>query len=87
MIREMNKLDHCKTSLEVNQHIMTKHGWEYYLEKPEDQESRNIRFGLVMGFETEMGYVNTDELDPYIMSIATDGALMEIMPAEGWEWS
>ncbi len=87
MIRRMESSQTIPVVLEVNQHIMTKNGWEYYLEKPEDQESRNIRFGLVMGFETEMGLVDTDELDPYVMSVATDGALMEIMPAAGWKWS
>jgi len=84
MIRKM-KNKHFE--LDVNQHLITKHGWEYYLEKPEDQESRNIRFGLVMGIETEMGYVDTDEVSPHVMCVASDEALMEIMPAEGWEWS
>ena len=87
MTREMNRLDHCKTSIHVNQYIITQHGWEYYLEKPEDQESRNYRFGLVMGVATEMGMVDVNEVLPHATLVAVGDELNELMPAEGWEWS
>ena len=93
MIREMNRLDFafCQSarfaSIHVDQYIITQHGWEYYLEKPEDQESRNIRFGLVMGFETEMGMVDVNEVLPYATLVAVGDELNELMPAVGWEWS
>tara|TARA_R110002167_G_C12229750_1_gene609664 strand:+ start:179 stop:451 length:273 start_codon:yes stop_codon:yes gene_type:complete len=89
----MNRLDFafCQSarfaSIHVDQYIITQHGWEYYLEKPEDQESRNYRFGLVMGVATEMGMVDVNEVLPYATLVAVGDELNELMPAEGWEWS
>ena len=84
MTREMNRLDHYKTSIHVNQHIITKHGWEYYLEKPDDD---GYQFGLVMGAATEMGMVDIKEVLPHAVSIAVGDELNSLWPAEGWEWS
>ncbi len=84
MTREMNRLDHCKTSIHVNQHIITKHGWEYYLEEPDDD---GYQFGLVMGVATEMGMVDIKEVLPYAVSVAVGDELNFLCPAAGWEWS
>lgn len=84
MTREMNRLDHCKTSIHVQQHVITQHGWEYYLEEPDDD---GYQFGLVMGVATEMGMVDVNEVLPHAVSIAVGDELNELMPAEGWEWS
>ena len=84
MTREINRLDHCKTSIHVQQHVITQHGWEYYLEEPDDD---GYQFGLVMGVATEMGMVDVNEVLPHAVSIAVGDELNELMPAEGWEWS
>ena len=84
MTREMNRLDHCKTSIHVQQHVITQHGWEYYLEEPDDD---GYQFGLVMGVATEMGMVDIKEVLPYAVSVAVGDELNSLWPAEGWEWS
>jgi len=68
--------------VEVTRHIMTKNMWEYYLEEPDEN---GIAFGVVMGFDTELGYVDMEEIAPYIIS-STDN-MDELMPASGWDWA
>lgn len=68
--------------LNVDRHYMTKNFWEYYLEKPEENGQA---FGLVMGHETELGYVDIEEIKPYVMS-SVNPEHDEILPAEGWRW-
>lgn len=87
MSKEMNMLNHCATSINVTKHIITSHGWEYYLTEPSEDYPSNIRFGLVMGFETELGMVDTDEIAPFAISSTDVNESSELMPAEGWEWS
>lgn len=68
--------------LNVHRHFILKNGWELYLEKP-DQD--NIAFGLVMGFEDELGYTSIDEIKPYILSwcyVDED----PVFPARDWKW-
>ena len=67
--------------VEVTLHIMTKNMWEYYLEEPDEN---GIAFGVVMGFDTELGYVDMEEIAPYVIS-STDN-MDELMPASGWNW-
>ena len=68
--------------VEVTRHIMTKNMWEYYLEEPDEN---GIAFGVVMGFDTELGYVDMAEIAPYVIS-STDN-MDELMPASGWNWA
>jgi len=68
--------------VEVTRHIMTKNMWEYYLEEPDEN---GIAFGVVMGFDTELGYVDMEEIAPYVIS-STDN-MDELMPASGWNWA
>ena len=84
MIRKMKSLELDDCSLDIQQHVITQHGWEYYLEKPDDN---GYQFGLVMGVATEMGMVNINEVLPYALSVSVGNELNDIMPAEGWEWS
>jgi len=67
----------------VAQHIITRAGWEYYLE---EEDSYGLSFGYVMGFANEWGMVDMTELKPYIVSKATGSTLDEIMPPEGYYW-
>ena len=62
MTREMNRLDHYKTSIHVNQYIITQHGWEYYLEKPEDQESTPPAWTIILSkFLLTDAQITTDD--------------------------
>jgi hypothetical protein len=66
----------------VHSHIITRNFWEYYI--LDNYKDRDIRFALVMGFETEMGDVSMSEIAPYIAT-RTDN-LQGVMSAPGWEW-
>ena len=68
---------------EVAQHIITRAGWEYYLE---EADSDGIAFGYVMGFANEWGSVSMEEVKPYIASIVRGNELDYIMPPEGYYW-
>ena len=80
-MRVMKRPGQMFAELEVTRHIMTKNMWEYYLEEPDEN---GIAFGVVMGFDTELGYVDMEEIAPYIIS-STDN-MDELMPASGWNW-
>ena len=69
--------------LEVSQHIITKNFWEYYLTEEETNDD-DVKFGYVMGFENELGYVYLPEIKPYILNSTKN--LNEVMPADGYEW-
>ena len=81
-MRVMKRPGQMFAELEVIRHIMTKNMWEYYLEEPDEN---GIAFGVVMGFDTELGYVDMAEIAPYIIS-STDN-MDELMPASGWNWA
>jgi hypothetical protein len=72
------------STLNVAQHIILGNFWEYYLESTDED---GIAFGLVMGFENELGHVDMKHIGPYAASIASGDELEDIMPAEGWEWA
>jgi len=74
---------HPSEPFAVAQHIITRAGWEYYLE---EEDSYGLSFGYVMGFANEWGMVDMTELKPYIVSKATGSTLDEIMPPEGYYW-
>ena len=81
-MRLMKRPGQMFAEVEVTRHIMTKNMWEYYLEEPDEN---GIAFGVVMGFDTELGYVDMEEIAPYIIS-STDN-MDELMPASGWDWA
>ena len=81
-MRVMKRPGQMFAELEVTRHIMTKNMWEYYLEEPDEN---GIAFGVVMGFDTELGYVDMEEIAPYVIS-STDN-MDELMPASGWNWA
>jgi len=81
-MRLMKRPGQMFAEVEVTRHIMTKNMWEYYLEEPDEN---GIAFGVVMGFDTELGYVDMEEIAPYVIS-STDN-MDELMPASGWNWA
>ena len=68
------------TVINVVQHVILRNFWEYYITEKGDQP-----FALVVGDFTEMGYIDREEIRPYIMSVCNSG-LSDIMSAPGWEW-
>jgi hypothetical protein len=64
------------SKVEIAMWVITKHGWEYYLEEPKD----GIAFGYVMGVEGEWGTVNIEELKLFQAVKATGKDLMNISP-------
>lgn len=81
----MRKMKHKEsgTVLTVSEHLMTKNFWEYYL-TDEDTDDPLVKFGFVMGFENELGYIYLPEITPYIISRTKK--LTDVMPADGYEW-
>ncbi len=69
--------------LTVTEHIITKNFWEYYLTN-EETDDPMVKFGFVMGFENELGYIYIPEISPYILTRTNN--LTEVMPATGYEW-
>lgn len=70
------------TKLNVIAHIITSNGWEYYVTT--DKFSTGIYKCLVMGFETELGDVDLEELKPHVIGHSTN--LNGLAPAIGWIW-
>lgn len=71
----------------VKELIITKNLWEYFILEEEDRPEdlpENIQMALVMGFETEIGDVDLEEIKPYVISKTTN--LLEVMPPTGWAW-
>ena len=81
-MRVMKRPGQMFAEVEVARHVMTRNMWEYYLEEPNED---GIAFGVVMGFETELGYVDMEEIAPYVISSTEN--MDEIMPASGWNWA
>jgi hypothetical protein len=69
--------------LEISEHIITQNFWEYYITN-EETDDPNVKFGFVMGFEDELGYIYLPEIKPYVMTKTKD--LESIMPARGYTW-
>lgn len=68
--------------LDVKQYIMLSNGWEYYV--IDEPTKKTDAFCLVMGFETELGYVHLPEIQQHIVARTRD--LASIMPATGYKW-
>ena len=64
-------------------HVVLKNLWEYYLEEPDEN---GIAFGLVLGYEDELGKVPLYEIMEYAITYAKGETLNEIMPAPSWRW-
>lgn len=72
-----------RSELNIAMHVITKNNWEYYLEEPDEN---GISFGLVLGFEDEMGSVLLDEIRPHAICYSEGETLNDIMPATNWKW-
>lgn len=71
--------------VEVVRHIILRNLWEIYV--MEDFDESGIGFGLVAGFDDEMGNISIDEYRPYILSDISGGKLYDdLLPAPGWSW-
>jgi len=84
-MRTMIYLDDIK--LNVVEHIMLVNGWEYYIvdpETPADYDDR-YKFALVMGFATELGDIDLEEIKPYILSRSSE--LYDIEPGNKCRWA
>jgi hypothetical protein len=81
-MRTMVDSKNPKIKLNVDRVLVLTNGWEYFLEKP---AKNGIAFGLVCGFEDELGSVYLPEIAPYIISEAI-GNMNNALPAIGWEW-
>jgi hypothetical protein len=80
----MRKMEKDGIVINVVQHIIIKNFWEYYI-TDEETNDKDLRFGLVMGYETELGYIYMPEIAPFV--ITKTKKLDEIMAASGWKWS
>ncbi len=69
--------------LEIEAHAILKNCWEYYFIK-ESNSRHPIKYALVEGFAQEIGDVDLEEIQPYLLTLTMD--LNDVMPAPGWEW-
>lgn len=81
-MRLMVNSDMPSMKLKVEKVFVLRNGWEYFLEKP---EKSGVAFGLVCGFEDELGSVYLPEIKPYIVS-SGNADLSDCLPAPGWHW-
>lgn len=72
-------------TVRVREWIILSNAWEYYVIDSEiDLERPSIVLAVVCGFETEIGYVCLEEIEPYIRSRTKN--LSSLLPADGWRW-
>ena len=85
-MRWMKKVNHdgSVTRIQIEQHIVLKNFWEYYITTRRFEADKDIACALVLGYELELGDVRLSELKPYILSSTTD--LKDVMPAPNWTW-
>lgn len=84
----MRKMTNGEMVFNIVEFIMTQNYWEYYVTDDDEvhtehETSCDIAFCLVHGFETELGYVDLNEIAPYI-TVRTKELTMQ--PAIGWKW-
>ena len=77
----MRKMRKNETVIEVVMVGVGFNGWEFFL-GPVESDGRS--FGLVDGFESELGYSLQDEISPHLMG--GWGNPYDCLPARGWEW-
>ncbi len=88
-----------KRTVTVKRHIIIRNFWEYYIVKDENNGSettlpehptRNddgpVQFAYVMGFHSEFGNIDLNELVPYIITDTIHLRREEVAPPPGWEW-
>ena len=78
----MRQMTDGVTTLKIVKHIILRNFWEYYIDSTPTKDG--ICTALVMGFETEYGDVDINEIRPYIIS--STNKLNDILPAQGWKW-
>lgn len=76
----MRKMSKGGVVINVIQWFMTENFWEYYVV---DIDENNIAFCLVMGMENELGYVDLEEIEPFITIRSKE---LPSDPAKGWRW-
>ena len=86
----MKMKDTRSSGLEINvvRHLILRNFWEVYI-TDEETSSPDIRFALVMGYETELGDVYLPEYEGHIISDTKVGGSLEdfeLAPADGWTW-
>lgn len=78
----MRKMRRGNTVVEIHEHIWLANRWEIYvIEKP---NSDGIGFGIINGFECEMGSFDMEEYQGLILSRTEN--LDYLMPAPCWYW-
>jgi hypothetical protein len=70
--------------LKIEEWIMTKNLWEYYILSDKKVKKSPIRMAYVRGIFDEIGSVDLEELEGYIMSRTKN--LNEVMPAPNFRW-
>ena len=73
------------TEINVIRHLILKNFWEVYI-TDEESNSDDIKFALVMGYETELGDVSLEEYKGHIILSTDVIEETEIAPATGWTW-
>jgi len=79
-----------KLEYPVKMHIITRNFWEHYVfETPDIGLKDDRQFALVMGDETELGYISYKELKPHVISavLLNDKSTDDIFPPEGYSWA
>lgn len=82
-MRVMVKNDCPQCKLKIVDVFMLFNGWEYFLE---EENKDRVAFGLVCGFEDELGSVYVPEVEPHIVSKA-QADVSDALPAPGWHWA
>jgi hypothetical protein len=85
----MRKMKNKETGriVEVEEFFMTKNMWEFYVIKPKEDEPQNtedIKFCLVLGYENEFGDVSMSEVKPHMITRTKN--LQEVAAAIDYEW-
>jgi hypothetical protein len=78
----MRKMNYCGSILNITEWIQTSNAWEYYI--TDQKHSDDIVLALVMGFETELGDISLEEIEPFIRMRSKE--LDKLLPAEGCKW-
>jgi len=91
MLTAVQETDEYQTTFNVVGFFMLKNFWEYYVIKKPDKDGN--MFAYVMGNEDEFGYVNLDELKPYIIQSLSEEQLSAdpessncLAPPVGYHW-
>lgn len=69
--------------VKVLEHIILRNLWEYYV-LDDENNTNDVKFCYVLGFENEFGDVPMEEIKPYIITRTKD--LEDVMPAPGYRW-